>query len=236
VAVATGGLSWPGVGASGLGYEIAKRFGLRVVPPRPALVPLICGNWPHAELAGLALPVRVSCADTTFAGDMLFTHKGLSGPAILQISSHWKRDQTLTIDLMPGQDALALLTAAKNAKGKGKAFVRNFLAAHLPARLAQQLPGPLADTPLAELTAFQLQTLAVNCNAWQAMPTRSEGWDKAEVTAGGVDTAYISSKTLAARNNPNLLFLGEVIDITGHLGGYNLHWAWASAHAAASEL
>ena len=274
VAVATGGLSWPAVGASGLGFEVAAALGLRVVPPRPALVPLVCGgkgggNWPYADLAGVALPVRVACAGAAFTGDLLFTHKGLSGPVILQISTYWRRGEALTIDLLPGQDAAALLAAARSAKGRGRTLVRNFLAAHLPARLAarlaaqvaapapaprpasgpvrqsgQQPGGPpfsgsgaaplaLADTPLADLTTQQLYALAQALGAWTVLPTRSEGWAKAEVTAGGVDTAALSSQTMAARHIPGLYFLGEVQDVTGHLGGYNLHWAWASAHAAA---
>lgn len=286
VAVATGGLSWPAVGASGLGFEVAAALGLRVVPPRPALVPLVCGNkggnWPYADLAGVALPVRAACAGVAFTDDLLFTHKGLSGPVILQISTYWRRGEALTIDLLPGQDAAALLAAARSAKGRGRTLVRNFLAAHLPGRLAARLaaqvaaqaptsalartparqsghavgpataraavggpasgqsapkpgaqPLSLADTPLADLTAPQLHALAQALNAWTVLPTRSEGWAKAEVTAGGVDTAALSSQTMAARHIPGLFFLGEVQDVTGHLGGYNLHWAWASAHAAA---
>ncbi|WP_028587012.1 aminoacetone oxidase family FAD-binding enzyme [Desulfocurvus vexinensis] len=257
VAVATGGLSWPAVGASGLGFEVAAALGLRVEPPRPALVPLVCGSqggskggsWPYADLAGVALPARVACAGAAFTDDLLFTHKGLSGPVILQISTYWRRGAALSIDLLPGQDAAALLAAARSAKGRGRALVRNFLAAHLPARLAARLaaqvaapaPAPrpgaaplaLADTPLADLTAPQLHALAQALGAWTVLPTRSEGWAKAEVTAGGVDTAVLSSQTMAARHIPGLYFLGEVQDVTGHLGGYNLHWAWASAHAAA---
>lgn len=233
VAVATGGLSWPGVGASGLGFEVAAALGLRVVPPRPALVPLVCGHWPYADLAGVALPVRAACAGAAFAGDLLFTHKGLSGPVILQISSFWRRAEALSIDLLPGRDAAALLAAARAARGRGRTLVRNFLAAHLPARLAARLPGALADTPLADLAAPQLRALAQALNAWTVLPTRSEGWARAEVTAGGVDTAGLCSRTMTARHIPGLYFLGEVQDVTGQLGGYNLHWAWASAHAAA---
>lgn len=234
--VATGGPSWPGVGASGLGYDIAKRFGLRVEPVRPALVPLVCGNWRHADLAGLAVPARIACGGAAFADDMLFTHKGLSGPAVLQASTFWTRGEDLVVDLLPGEQALALLTAAKHEKGTGKTLVRNFLARHLPARLAAALPGRLADAPLAECRADDLERLAATLNTWRVTPTRTEGWDKAEVAAGGVDTANISSKTMAAADTPRLHFLGEVLDVTGQLGGYNLHWAWASAHAAAEGV
>ncbi|BBD07407.1 NAD(P)/FAD-dependent oxidoreductase [Desulfovibrio ferrophilus] len=232
--VATGGPSWPGVGASWFGFELARQFGLRVEPPRPALVPLICGNWKHVDLAGLALPVRVSCGAAVVADDLLFTHRGLSGPAILRISSHWKKGESLIIDLLPGQHVAALIDDTR--RESGKTLTRNLLGKHLPSRLAQRVSGHVGFLPVGELDRETMDTLTARIHGWEVLPTRSEGWEKAEAAAGGVDTRAFSSKTMEARDVPDLYFIGEVLDVTGELGGYNLHWAWASAHAAAQNV
>lgn len=232
--VATGGPSWPGVGATWFGFELARQFGLRVEPPRPALVPLICGNWKHADLAGLSLPVHVTCEGATVGDDLLFTHKGLSGPAILRISSHWKKGLPLVIDLMPGLHVAVLIDEAR--RESGKTLVRNLLARHIPGRLAQRVAGHVGFLPAGEVDGETLAALTARVHGWEVLPTRSEGWEKAEVAAGGVDTRGFSSKTMEARDVPGLYFIGEVLDVTGELGGYNLHWAWASAFAAAQAL
>ncbi|MBU1000994.1 MAG: NAD(P)/FAD-dependent oxidoreductase [Proteobacteria bacterium] len=232
--VATGGPSWPGVGATWFGYDVARQFDLRVEPPRPALVPLVCGQWSYVDLAGLSLPVRVSCAETVIADDLLFTHKGLSGPAILRISMHWKKGEFLVLDLLPGLNMAALIDAARQETGK--TLVRKLLARHFPSRLAERLGGQAGGLAVAELDREAMDSLVSRVHQWQVMPTRSEGWERAEVAAGGVDTRAFSSKTMEANGLPGLYFIGEVLDVTGELGGYNLHWAWASAHAAAQAV
>jgi len=232
--VATGGPSWPGVGATWFGFELARQFGLRVEPPRPALVPLVCGHWAHGDLAGLSLPVRISCEGGVVADDLLFTHKGLSGPAILRISTHWKKGSALAVDLMPGRHVAVLVDEARQTSGK--TLIRNLLAGHLPARLAQRVAGHVGFLPVGDVDGETLAALAGRIHAWEVLPTRSEGWEKAEVAAGGVDVNGLSSKTMEAREVPGLYFVGEVMDVTGELGGYNLHWAWASAFAAAQSL
>ncbi|WP_462327903.1 BaiN/RdsA family NAD(P)/FAD-dependent oxidoreductase [Desulfobaculum sp.] len=234
VVVATGGRSWPGVGATTFGYEVAKHFGLRVVPPRPALTPLVVPNWRYSDLSGVALPARVTCGDASFADDVLFTHKGLSGPAILQISSYWRKGEALSIDLLPGQSIVDTVEQARHERGK--TLLRNVLGAHFPERLARRVAGADGDTQVADLRRKAMDRLAEAVHAWTVQPSRAEGWDKAEVTAGGVDTAALSSKTMAARSVPGLYFTGEVVDVTGWLGGYNLHWAWASGFAAGEAV
>lgn len=232
--VATGGPSWPDVGATWFGFELARQFDLRVEPPRPALVPLVCGQWSYADLAGLSLPVRVTCRETVISDDLLFTHKGLSGPAILRISMHWNKGESLLIDLLPGQQMSALIDEAR--RESGKLLVRKLLARHFPSRLAERLGGQAGGLTMAELDREAMDSLASRVHQWLVLPTRTEGWEKAEAAAGGVDTRAFSSKTMEAGNLPGLYFIGEVLDVTGELGGYNLHWAWASAHAAAQAL
>lgn len=228
--VATGGRSWPGVGATGTGYELATRFGLKVVPPQPALAPLVIPKWEHSDISGVALTARVSCKAASFTDGILFTHKGLSGPAILQISSYWKKGEALHLDLLPGQDMEALLDAARVESGKVQ--LKNFMAGHLPSRLAESLFPRDGKRTLAELDRKTMQSAAGRVHGWTVTPSRTEGWDKAEVTAGGVDTQALSSKTMEAKNVPGLYFIGEVQDVTGWLGGYNLQWAWSSGYAA----
>jgi predicted Rossmann fold flavoprotein len=242
VVIATGGLSIPKIGATDFGYRIAKQFGLKLVPPRPALVPLTFegADWaPFAQLAGLALPVRIETGTkkerVAFDEDLLFTHRGLSGPAVLQISSYWREGTPLRVDLAPGHDIAGELLAAK-ARGSRK-LLANELAQWVPARLAEAWTqqDPAWQRPVNEAGDKALQALAQRLSAWELVPSGSEGYRKAEVTAGGVDTRELSSQTMESRQ-PGLYFIGEVVDVTGWLGGYNFQWAWASAFACAHAL
>jgi predicted Rossmann fold flavoprotein len=241
--VATGGLSIPKIGASDWGYRIAKQFGHTIVPTRPALVPLTfdAAAWaPFAALSGLSLEVDIETgsgkARGGFREDLLFTHRGLSGPAVLQISSWWRPGQALRIDLAPGQDLAAELL---RAKGTSRRQLGTELATLLPRRLAETW---LADDParaarpIAELRDQDLRALAGRLQGWELQPDGDEGYRKAEVTAGGVDTRELSSQTLESRRVPGLHFIGEVVDVTGWLGGYNFQWAWASAAACARAV
>ncbi|MDO8440369.1 MAG: NAD(P)/FAD-dependent oxidoreductase, partial [Polaromonas sp.] len=248
VVIATGGLSIPKIGASDFGYRIAQQFGVRLVPTRPGLVPLTFDGeaWaPYAGLAGLALPVLIETgpADASpkqrkkavvFAEDLLFTHRGLSGPAVLQISSFWREGQPVRINLAPGVDLQAQLL---RAKASSKKLIANELAALVPARLADAWVSrdPAWQKPVSEATDKALETLAARLADWQLTPTGTEGYKKAEVTLGGVDTRDLSSQTMESKQ-PGLYFIGEVVDVTGWLGGYNFQWAWASAHACAQAL
>lgn len=243
VVVATGGLSIPKIGASDWGLRLAKRFEHAIVEPRPALVPLTfdVDTWaPFAALAGLSLPVEVSCgsgkARGRFLEDLLFTHRGLSGPAILQISSYRTADQALQINLMP---ELQLDKELVEAKGASRRQLGNELAARLPQRLAAawlERAGLDASRPLAECRDADLQRLGRSVHDWQLMPSGDEGWRKAEVMRGGVSTRELSSQTLESKRLPGLYFIGEVVDVTGWLGGYNFQWAWASAAACAHAM
>ena len=239
--IATGGLSIPQIGASDFGYRIAAQFGLRVVAPRPALVPLTFGGeaWePYAGLAGLALPVQIETGSKkehiSFHEDLLFTHRGLSGPAVLQISSYWKPGAPLVLDFAPGTDVAAALAEAKQRSRKR---IGNELATWVPARLADAWVGQDAalQRPINEAADRALAALAERIVRWQITPSGTEGYKKAEVTAGGIDTRELSSQTLESKQ-PGLYFIGEVVDVTGWLGGYNFQWAWASAHACAQAL
>ena len=240
--IATGGLSIPQVGATDFGYRIARQFDLNVVAPRPALVPLTFGGeaWaPYAHLAGLALPVQIAAGGkkerSAFVEDLLFTHRGLSGPAVLQISSYWQDGMALTIDFAPGTDVAAALASAKL---QSKKRLVNELAALLPSRLAEAwvAQDPALQRPVNEVADRALAQLTERIARWQITPTGTEGYKKAEVTAGGVDTRELSSQSMQARRQPGLYFIGEVVDVTGWLGGYNFQWAWASAHACAQAL
>lgn len=241
--VASGGLSIPKIGASDWGLRLAKRLGHAIVEPRPALVPLTfdAQEWaPFADLSGLSLPVVVSTGAGKqrgrFVEDLLFTHRGLSGPAILQISSYWLEGQALQIDLAPERD---LAEALRSAKSGSRRQLGNELTELFPARLAQAWLARLgmeANRPIAECKDKDLQQLASQLKAWQLKPDGSEGWRKAEVMRGGVDTRELSSQTLESKRVPGLFFIGEVVDVTGWLGGYNFQWAWASAAACARSL
>jgi predicted Rossmann fold flavoprotein len=239
--IATGGLSIPKIGATDFGYRIARQFGLRIVTPRPALVPLTfaADAWaPYASLAGLSLPVAISTGEKKlrmeFQEDLLFTHRGLSGPAVLQISSYWREGQPIRIDLAPGVDLPAELARAKAGSRK---LIANELAAWLPSRLADAWVGqdPGWQRPIGEASDKALAALAERLARWQLTPDGTEGFRKAEVTAGGVDTRDLSSQTLES-GRPGLYFIGEVVDVTGWLGGYNFQWAWASAWACAQAV
>ncbi len=230
--IATGGPSIPKIGATGFAYEVARQFGLNVVTPRPALVPL---TWPAGDLrqwgslAGVATVCRAAFGPRAFAERLLFTHRGLSGPAILQISSYWQPGQPLSIDLAPGQDLAQTLLSAK--RDHPRSLPRTVLAQHLPDRLAAA--WATGDRPLLHVPDAALRQLAQQVHRWTPTPAGTEGYEKAEVTAGGVDTAELSSRDLQCRQVPGLYFIGEAVDVTGWLGGYNFQWAWASAFAAA---
>ena len=245
VVIATGGLSIPKIGATDFGYRIASQFGLPLVAPRPALVPLTFNpdDWaPFAALAGLSLPVQIATggkkSSMAFDEDLLFTHRGLSGPGVLQISSYWQQNTPICLNLAPKTDIAQELL---QAKARSRKLLSNELAAWLPNRLAdawsaqgkalnQAWDRPVADTPDKALHA-----LAERISRWEITPDGTEGYRKAEVTAGGVSTEALSSQTMESRQK-GLYFIGEVVDVTGWLGGYNFQWAWASAHACALAL
>ena len=238
VVVATGGKSIPKMGATGLGYQIADRFGLPVIETRPALVPLTFAEQELAwmrPLAGVSLPARVSAAGPGFDEAVLFTHRGLSGPAVLQVSSYWREGAPILVDLTPGFDLAAALKAAKAAQGK--AALRTVLGRWLPERLARHLEDAAGVTaPMAELKDAALDRIAGQIRHWRLIPVGSEGYRTAEVTLGGVDTQALDGRTMEARGVPGLYFIGEVVDVTGWLGGYNFQWAWSSGWAAGQAL
>jgi hypothetical protein len=236
--VATGGPSIPKMGATGFAYDLAKQFGLKVVPPRPALVPFTFDPLVLERLkplSGVSTEAVVSCGKAKFREALLFTHRGLSGPAILQISSYWHPGDEIVIDLLPGRDAFEELRRARGEKPKLE--LHNWLADLLPRRLAVMLceEAGLAGR-LADLSDRKLRVLADLVNRWRLKPGGTEGYRTAEVTAGGIDTDEISSKTFEAKKLPGLYFIGECLDVTGWLGGYNFQWAWSSGHAAGQAV
>ena len=229
--VATGGLSFPKLGATDFGYRIAQQFGLKLTDIRPGLVPLTFTGADSSlgELSGLSLPVIARHSGGGFRENLLFTHRGISGPAVLQISSFWRESETLCFDLMPGVDTTQWLAAAR----AGNADLPTSLSRCWPRRFAEVWSARHAPAkPLAHFKARELSDLANLLRAWPFTPSGSEGYPKAEVTLGGVDTSQLSSKTMECRHIPGLFFIGEVVDVTGWLGGYNFQWAWASGHAA----
>ena len=241
VVIATGGLSIPAIGASDFGHRVARQFGLRIVAPRPGLVPLTFDGaaWaPYADLAGLSLPVQIATGgkkhQVSFTEDLLFTHRGLSGPAVLQISSYWQPGTPIHINLAPDIDLAEKLA---DAKRRSRKLLVNELAQWVPARLAETWVAQDADwqRPVADCSDKALARLAERLARWELAPTGTEGYKKAEVTLGGVDTRDLSSQTMESKQ-PGLYFIGEVVDVTGWLGGYNFQWAWASAHACALAL
>jgi len=241
VVVATGGLSIPKIGATDFGYRLARQFGLRMVEPRPGLVPLTFDGdrWaPYANLAGLALPVQIETGSKkermAFLEDLLFTHRGLSGPAILQISSYWRDGTPIRLNLAPDVN---LPEALARAKAISRKLLANELASVVPSRLADAWVQQDTDwqRPVAEATDKALARLAERLSRWEITPTGSEGYKKAEVTLGGVDTRDLSSQTMESKQT-GLYFIGEVVDVTGWLGGFNFQWAWASAHACARAI
>ncbi len=236
--VATGGLSIPSMGASGLGYSIARQFGHALVETRAGLVPFTLSGKPleqYAELAGVALPIAVRVGGTEFRNALLFTHRGLSGPAILQISSYWNLGEAIEIDLLPGRDAGTELLALQQQGHKAE--LKTVLAEWLPKRLAQLLCTVFfSNKPVNQYKHAELRDIAFALQHWRITPSGTEGYRTAEVTLGGVDTEGVSSSSFESKHQPGLYFIGEVLDVTGHLGGYNFQWAWASGHAAGSAV
>jgi len=232
--VATGGLSIPKIGATSFGYDLARQFGIKIREPWPALVPLVLSaedRSRYCDLAGVSADVIASCDGEEFREKMLITHRGLSGPAILQISSYWKRPQPIVIDLAPGSEVTAIFRDTKMARDA--AAVRGELRKRLPNRLADRwvelhTPASWTNTALADFERYT--------HAWIIVPAGTEGFEKAEATGGGVDTDELSAKTMECRRVPGLFFIGEVVDVTGHLGGFNFQWAWASGAAAGRSL
>ena len=232
--IASGGLSIPKIGATKFGYEVAKQFGLDIVETRAALVPLTFQSEileRCKSLSGVGVDALVRCRKKDFSEAMLFTHRGLSGPSILQISSYWREGLSIEIDLAPQHDIGAALLAAKEQGGKQS--IDNVLAAFLPKRLAQDIcQSEAASGRIGEIANSKLARLGEAVNHWVLTPAGSEGYRTAEVTLGGVNTNALSSKTMQAKNVPGLFFIGEVLDVTGHLGGYNFQWAWSSGFVA----
>ncbi len=236
--VATGGKSIPKMGATGFGYQIATQFGLPLVETRPALVPLTFADGLVEEmraLAGLAVPAVVHCGRAAFQEGLLFTHRGLSGPSILQISSYWREGDEIEINLAPGLDLRAQLMAQKQMRGRQSVSVA--LGGYLPEKLARQITARhgLTDN-LADLSKADVQRLAGDVQHWRVKPVGSEGYRTAEVTLGGVDTRALEARTMQARDVPGLYFIGEVVDVTGWLGGYNFQWAWSSGWVAGQAV
>jgi predicted Rossmann fold flavoprotein len=249
--IATGGLSIPTLGASGFGYQIAEQFNLKTYNTRAGLVPFtitnqlkeVCIAW-----SGSSCDVTIECNGQSFRGNMLFTHRGLSGPAVLQISSYWQAGETLTINLLPDVDLAQVLR--KTQHDRPKLSLKKFIAQWLTQKMSEQLVelflNDLLKTTdlfksglpqaLAELNAEQMDVIASQFNAWQLVPSGTEGYRTAEVTLGGIDTDEVSSKTMMAKNQQGLYFIGEVLDVNGHLGGFNFQWAWASGWAAAQYV
>ena len=231
--LATGGLSIPKLGATGFSYDAARRFGLALTERRPALVPFVANDNDATlmrTLSGVALPVQASCGRTAFQDAMLFTHRGLSGPAILQVSSAWREGQPVALDLLPGMDATATLRSAKAARPR--ATLRTVLATLLPQRLAEAIAADWPGGEMANLPDRTLAAVAAKLSGWTVTPGSTEGYVKAEVTLGGVDTATLSSRTMEAKTVPGLFVVGEAVDVTGWLGGYNFQWAWSSGWCA----
>ncbi|MBT8455400.1 MAG: NAD(P)/FAD-dependent oxidoreductase [Rhodobacteraceae bacterium] len=233
--IATGGPSIPKMGATGIAYDIARQFGLNVIKPRPALVPFTLGEDDHLykSISGVAVPAVARVSDTSFEEAVLFTHRGLSGPAILQISSYWSPGQSISLNILP--KARDILKEAK--RQMPRAHMKAALAAHLPKRLADVLHDVFGvDRELANVPDTVLEDVAGRLTDMRFLPTGTEGYAKAEVTAGGIDTDDLSSKTMEAKSVPGLFAIGEAVDVTGWLGGYNFQWAWSSAVVAGEEI
>jgi predicted Rossmann fold flavoprotein len=230
--LATGGLSYASLGASGFGHRIAEKFGLKVTALRPALVPLTFDRNDAAafsELSGISVRVRISCNKKEFYGDMLFTHKGLSGPAVLQISSYWNKGDAIQIDLLPDIDIVKYLTEKRQSRTE----MKNLLARHFPKRFISKWCGMyIRSKPMYQYAEREIDNIVERLKHWEIKPAGTSGYGAAEVTLGGVDTGELSSKTMEAKKVPGLYFIGEVLDVTGQLGGYNLQWAWSSGYAA----
>ncbi len=232
--IATGGLSFPKIGATDFGYKIAKQFGLKMTKTRPSLVPLVFANGKNFKnLAGISIDSIAEFNKKSFRENILFTHRGLSGPAILQISNYWKKEKFIQIDLLPEFDALKLLEKDRSSKQK----VSNFLSKHLPNRFAEEFTKlNFQNKPINQLSNREIQQISEKLNNWKVRFDDTEGWHKAEVTLGGIDTDEISSQTMESKRIKGLYFIGEVLDVTGWLGGYNFQWAWSSGYVAGNSV
>jgi predicted Rossmann fold flavoprotein len=232
--IATGGLSFPKIGATDFGYKIARQFGLKIVETRPSLVPLVFANGKSfGKLAGVSVDSLVSSDKESFRENILFTHRGLSGPAILQISNYWQRKKAISIDLMPNVNALELFEQNRESKQN----LDNFLSKFLPNRFAEIFTSNnFPNKPLYQFNRKEIENIAENLNNWQVLFDETEGFHKAEVTLGGIDTNELSSQTMESKKIKGLFFIGEVVDVTGWLGGYNFQWAWSSGFAAGQTL
>ncbi|CAG1000672.1 hypothetical protein METP3_03283 [Methanosarcinales archaeon] len=232
--IATGALSYPQIGASGMGHDIAKQFGLKVTELKPALVPFIFSRKDMAifsELSGISIDGAIKCNKMEFRGSILFTHRGLSGPAILQISSYWKEGNTIVIDLLPGIDIFGIFV--ERQLNKSKIDMHNLLSEYLPSRLSKiWCASNIKSKPVNQYNEKELKNIAHLIHNWEIKPNTTEDFKTAEATLGGIDTDELSSKTMGSKKVKGLYFTGEVIDVTGQLGGYNLHWAWASGFVA----
>ena len=230
--IATGGLSYPKLGATGFGHKIAEKFGIMVIPLKPALVPLLFNQKDLSslsELSGVSVKTKVSCNNKEFCGNILFTHKMLSGPAILQISSYWNNGDAVHIDLLPDVDIYGHIIDKRQSRME----IKNLLALYFPKRFIQKwCEMYIRSKPVCQYTDKELEDIVRRLKNWEIKPSGTEGYSRAEVTLGGVDTDELSSKTMAAKKVPGLYFVGEVVDVTGQLGGYNLQWAWSSGYAA----
>jgi hypothetical protein len=234
--VATGGLSWPGLGATNFGHALARKFGIKVTPLRPALTPFRFGREDaerFSALSGISIRAVVGSGGARFTGDVLFTHRGLSGPAALQLSSYWDGKSPIEMDLLPGVDLFSVLSERRTSR----MHLANLLGQFLPDRLARLWCGlHCRSKPLCQYTRKEIEGIVHHVHHWEIRPAGTEGFNKAEVTLGGVDTRELSSRSMECRKIPGLFFTGEVVDVTGQLGGYNLHWAWASGHAAGQAV
>jgi predicted Rossmann fold flavoprotein len=232
--IATGGLSFRKIGASDFGYRIAEQFGLSITNTRPSLVALVFGGGKnHASLAGVSVPAEVSCNGPRFRENILFTHRGLSGPAILQISNYWAPNETVTLNFLAEIDADEIFEIARTSK---KTTV-NFFGQYFPARFVEAfITSDIQNNPVAQLTKHEIDALKLDLFCWQTEFADTEGYDRAEVTLGGVSTAEISSQTMESKKVSGLFFIGEVVDVTGWLGGYNFQWAWASGYVAGNAV
>jgi predicted Rossmann fold flavoprotein len=229
--IATGGLSFPKIGATAFGYRTAGQFGLKLTKTRASLVPLVFEKKSQnfIRLAGVSIDSSVACGKAAFRENILFTHRGLSGPAMLQISNYWQTEKPVAIDLLPGENALRLLEENQSSKQT----LENFLSRRLPNRFAEVFTAQnFSNKPLNQLSRREIEQIAEKLNDWQVKFVETEGYDKAEVTLGGVETSELSSQTMEAKKVKGLFFIGEVVDVTGWLGGYNFQWAWSSAFAA----
>ena len=239
--VACGGLSIPSMGVTSFGYEVAQQFGMQVLPTRPGLVPFTFSDGIKSlsnKLSGLSIDVELSNKRQSFRENILFTHRGLSGPAVLQLSSYWEVCESISLNLLPDTSVIDWLIESKTKQAKTR--LKNVISEKLPKNLVAELENlwwPTdTQTPLAEFSHQKLNDIAKNLSAWQLKPSGTEGYRTAEVTLGGVDTNGLSSKTMESKQENGLFFIGEVVDVTGHLGGFNFQWAWASGYAAAQAL